>query len=99
LLGHSLKDDNQLWQAFRDLRKARNNFVHEGIAGIKNKQLTENQTIELLQKLEMIFLKIRDWLPEKLQWELPKKREFKIEFGIQAKTFKDKRPSNNKLSI
>ena len=86
LSGHSLKEDNRLWEAFKTLRKVRNNFVHEGIAGIKNNPLTEDQTIELLQKMDEIFLKIREWLPDKMQWELPKKRKFKIEFGIQIKS-------------
>ncbi|MFA5089073.1 MAG: hypothetical protein WC552_08605 [Candidatus Omnitrophota bacterium] len=90
LSGHSLKEENQLWEAFKNLRTARNNYVHEGIACIKNKQLTEKQTIELLQKMDMIFLKIREWLPEKMQWELPKKREFKIEFGIPVVNIKGK---------
>jgi hypothetical protein len=84
LSGHSLKEDNRLWGAFTQLRNARNNFVHAGIARIgSNEPLTENQTIELLQKMDEIFLKIRTWLPDKMQWELPKKRKFKIEFGIQ----------------
>lgn len=87
LLGHSLKEDNRLWEAFTQLRNARNNFVHEGVARIgSNEPLTENQTIELLQKRDEIFLKIRTWLPDKMQWELPKKRKFKIEFGIPFKS-------------
>jgi hypothetical protein len=95
LSNHSLKEDTQLWMAFKDLRKARNNFVHEGVASIDDNPLTENQTIELLQKMDLIFLKIRGWLPEKMRWELPKKRKYKIEFGIQMVNVKGKEKNEN----
>ena len=32
LTGHSLKDDNALWESFLNLRRARNTFVHDGVA-------------------------------------------------------------------
>src|SRR5262249_13656712 len=32
LTGHSLKEDAVLWEAFKNLKSARNSFVHEGTA-------------------------------------------------------------------
>ena len=39
LTGVSLKDENELWEAFKNLKKARNSFVHEGIAKIGEQTL------------------------------------------------------------
>jgi hypothetical protein len=73
--GHSLKEDTKLWAGFKNLKTARNTFVHEGVAKIsKNTQtpLTTQEAHNLLILTNGIPLKIREWLPKDLQWELNK---------------------------
>ena len=41
LLGVSLKENNDLWESFKNLKKARNSFVHEGIAKIGQNPISE----------------------------------------------------------
>jgi hypothetical protein len=70
LTGHSLKEDNVLWQAFVNLKNARNKFVHEGVARIGNSRSLVSQTdaSALLGHADAIVAKIREWIPEKHQW-------------------------------
>lgn len=49
LLGFSLKEDNDLWKAFSNLKKARNSFVHEGVAKVGGKPLSEDDVKILLE--------------------------------------------------
>lgn len=60
LTGKSLKDDQQLWEKFRNLREARNKFVHEGKAtiGRPGAVVDGNKAGELVQGAELII----DWL-------------------------------------
>jgi hypothetical protein len=65
LTGSSLKDEQELWQTFLNLRKARNSFSHTGVAvTLQHKPLTEEMAIELVNKARDIV----DWcerlLPE-----------------------------------
>ena len=34
LTGHTLKEDQDLWELFKHLKTARNSFVHEGMAKV-----------------------------------------------------------------
>jgi hypothetical protein len=71
MTGHSLKDEDALWQAFQKLRNARNKFVHEGIPKIgKTLALTEMETLLLIGQAEAIVAKIREWIPEKNRWPI-----------------------------
>jgi hypothetical protein len=70
---HTLKEDVTLWSAFKKLRTARNTFVHEGIARVNKKSSEElgiNQARELILLANKIPLKIREWLPEDIQWKI-----------------------------
>jgi hypothetical protein len=60
LTGRSLKDDQQLWEKFRNLNSARNRFVHEGKAtiGRSGTVVDASKAAELVQGAELII----DWL-------------------------------------
>jgi hypothetical protein len=72
MTGHSLKDDLALWDAFQNLKTARNKFVHEGIPRIgKNAPpISELEALSLVGQAESIVAKIREWIPEKHRWPL-----------------------------
>jgi len=68
LCGHSLKDEIELWDAFKHLRKARNSFVHEGVAKVGKKPLQSSEALALIERAEQIVATVREWLPEKHRW-------------------------------
>lgn len=68
LCGHSLKEDNALWEAFKNLRTARNSFVHEGVPKIGGAAVTTAGALTLIGKADQIAEKLRSWLPESIQW-------------------------------
>jgi hypothetical protein len=83
LCGHSLKEDEKLWTAFKNLKSARNNFVHEGVAKISKKTsqkpLEENEARELIAHANKIPIRIREWLPKEIQWDLSKNYNIKFD--------------------
>lgn len=66
--GHSLKEEQQLWEAFKNLKSARNAFVHEGTAKVMGQSLTPSEAEELVANAGEIIKKVREWLPEALRW-------------------------------
>jgi hypothetical protein len=76
--GHSLKEELNLWEAMKDIKNARNRFVHDGIprVGKNSPPLTFAQALSLIVKSREIVAKIRSWLSQELQW---------IEFTYPAK--------------
>jgi hypothetical protein len=62
--GRSLKDEPELWQAFRDLHKARNSFVHQGRAVIGDQSVTSERVGQLLALTGTIIDWIEELLPE-----------------------------------
>jgi hypothetical protein len=46
--GHTLKEDGRLWEAFQNVRQARNTFVHEGRARIGQQPLTSERASQLV---------------------------------------------------
>jgi hypothetical protein len=67
---HSLKEEAVLWEAFRNLKQARNRFVHEGTARIGNVVVDAARAGELITAAGQIIAKIREWLPEQLRWTI-----------------------------
>ncbi|MGE3979576.1 MAG: hypothetical protein AB7F94_18625 [Nitrospira sp.] len=65
---HSLKEDSQHWESFMRLKRARNSFVHEGLAKIGKMQVDETEAKKLIDSASAIILRIRDWLPSDLLW-------------------------------
>lgn len=80
LLGFSLKDNNDLWKSFMNLKNARNSFVHEGIAKIGKKPISEEEARTLLVKTNEIITFIKNKLPDELQWP-----EYKFSLKVEGK--------------
>lgn len=80
LLGISLKENNDLWKSFKNLKNARNSFVHEGIAKVGQHPISEGEARELLVKANEIVLFIKNKLPEELRWP-----EYKHSINVEAK--------------
>lgn len=78
LTGQSLKDEHDLWISFKNLKSARNSFVHGGVAKIGGKPITENEGRKLIIAALNITTKIRDWLPQECQWSVFR-RSIKVE--------------------
>ena len=78
LTGHSLKDEPLLWEAFKNLKDARNAFVHEGIAKIGQTPVSTESANKLIASASNIIAKIREWLPNELHWP-----EFKYDLTVE----------------
>jgi len=63
LAGHSLKEDNALWEAFKSIKKARDSFVHEGVTTVG-----ADCAPALLISAAAIIARVRAWLPEQMRW-------------------------------
>lgn len=80
LAGHSLKEDQKLWEAFKNLKSARNSFVHEGLAKIGGAPVTIEIARGLIQSASQAISAVRQWLPGQLLWpEFNYKFEVKVE--------------------
>ena len=66
--GHSLKAEPKLWESFRNLKTARNSFVHEGTATIGATRVSVETARRLLASASDIISKVREWLPPELHW-------------------------------
>jgi hypothetical protein len=82
--GRSLKSEPRLWEAFRNLKTARNSFVHEGRASIGGVPVSVDTAKELLRTAGETVATIREWLPVDLQWKVFK-HEVKIDASMQVK--------------
>lgn len=71
LTGHSLKENAVLWEAFKNLRSARNSFVHEGIARVGQSTLTKDDAAVLVGRVDSIIATIREWIPDDMRWPVP----------------------------
>jgi hypothetical protein len=60
--GHSLKEEAALWEAFKNIKSARNTFVHEGIARVGNVALTKDDAAALVGRVNGIVDKVREWI-------------------------------------
>jgi len=70
MTGHSLKEDNALWEGLKNIRVARNSFVHEGVAKLGKATLSLQDTLPLLARADAIVTKIREWIPDSYRWPL-----------------------------
>ena len=78
LTGHSLKEEQKLWEYFKNLRTARNSFVHKGVAKVGGSPLNTEMTRKLIVSASMIIQKVREWLPPELHWP-----EFKHDIRVK----------------
>jgi len=79
LSGKSLKEDGALWKAFKNLKAARNSFVHEGTARIASNQVSENDAAAFIKQAHQIIKFVKDNLPKELHWP-----EFRFNIKIQT---------------
>lgn len=87
ITGHSLKEDNELWEGFKNLKTARNSFVHKGVAKVGRAVLSVHETTTLIGKADAIISKIREWVPEQSRWpELQHQIKFQITKRLTAPT-------------
>jgi hypothetical protein len=70
LCGHSLKEDPALWEIFKNLKSARNNYVHTGIAQVSREALplSPDQSQLLIQGARKIVERVTGWLPADARW-------------------------------
>jgi hypothetical protein len=66
--GHSLKEETALWDSFKNLKQARNTFVHEGTARIGKTPVDIARVGQLIIAATAIIAKIREWVPEGMRW-------------------------------
>jgi len=62
--GRSLRDEAELWEALRNIKDARNSFVHEGKAMIGKRDVSLADARALLAKAERIVQWVELFLPE-----------------------------------
>ena len=67
-MGHSLKEEPTLWTAFRNLKTARNTFVHGGAAKIGGIPVSLETARKLVLSASDVISKVREWLPSGLHW-------------------------------
>lgn len=66
--GWSLKTDPKLWEAFKNLKAARNTFVHEGVAKIGKDLVDVKRASELVNGAMRIVVRTWEQLPDDLRW-------------------------------
>jgi len=59
----SLSDEKALWDAFCELRTARNKFAHQGKAMVNNKEVTAERAAHLVNQAAAIVDWIETFLP------------------------------------
>ena len=69
LCGSSLKDEPDLWEAFKNLKSARNCFVHEGVPRIGGEVVDKAKAVQLIREAREITEFVRARLPEERQWK------------------------------
>lgn len=79
LIGCSLKEENELWKAFDNLRKARNSFAHRGTTELNGTRLTTVDALEFIKSANSIIGYIKEKLPEDLKW-----KEYNHEVTVNA---------------
>lgn len=70
LCGHSLKERADLWEAAKNLRSARNAFVHSGVAEVGRTPVDEDRARAFIASAYLVEAQLRDWLPEELRWPI-----------------------------
>ena len=93
LCGHSLKEDNALWEALKNLRTARNSFVHAGASIVGRVECSSQEAAVLIGKASQVIATVRTWLPESLHW--PEfEHNVKVQFAKQIVRAEPDRPES-----
>jgi len=62
------KEKRPLWDAFKNLKKARNSFVHDGVAKVGDRVATQKDGAHLVKAAGDIIGFVRELLPEEMRW-------------------------------
>lgn len=68
LVGVSLKNNPQLWEAYKNLQTARNSFAHTGIAKIKDMEVDEHKARDFIIKANEIIGYLKANIPKEIIW-------------------------------
>jgi len=90
--GHSLKSEAGLWDLFMKLKRARNTFVHEGIAKVGGRPVSVEDARRLVAAASDVISKVREWLPEQLHWPVFR---YQVEIQMRKKIAREE-PSTDK---
>jgi len=81
--GHSLKENPALWEAYKNLKDARNTFVHEGVAKVGGKVVSVPDAVRLVARMNDIINWVKIQLPTELRWlEFEPSVQFEFEQAI-----------------
>lgn len=78
--GMNLKDEKVLWQAFKEIKEARNKYVHEGVSTIGGRSVSVQDAEKLLGKASEIAAWIEQLLPTKYRRHVPPPANLSIKF-------------------
>ena len=67
-VGSSLKEEAELWEVFKNLKTARNSFVHEGIAKIGKDEISQEVARTFVRRAREIITFVKGKLPDTLKW-------------------------------
>lgn len=67
LTGKSLKEEKDIWNAFKGLQNARNSFVHCGIIKIKKSKIPKNESAKLVNKASEVIDYVEKLIPPELK--------------------------------
>ncbi len=80
LAGRSLKEDAKLWESFQSLRKARNNFAHEGKLVLGSLEVTAQKAMEFVAEAKGII----DWVEDLLPVDLRRPKPVSVQWQINV---------------
>lgn len=66
--GHTLKEQKILWESFKNLKSARNSFVHEGVAMLGGVEVTSEIAQKLITAASDVIALVKQWIPVELHW-------------------------------
>jgi hypothetical protein len=90
LCGHSLKENERVWEKLMNLRTARNKFVHEGQARVGGAPIDRQVAADLILNAREVVSTVRGWLPEAIRWpEFELKTEVKSMMRIAGDALPD----------
>ena len=64
LTEHSLKERPELWEAFRNIREARNTLMHQGKMSVGNAEVTRSQAFAFIARAKEIADWVEQFLPD-----------------------------------
>ncbi len=75
LTGKSLKEEKDIWKALKNLKHARNSFVHCGVVKIGKRNITKIEAVKLINKTSEIIDFVETLIPPELKWATFERRK------------------------